>query len=140
MHSCCWAAGDSVPARSPIRAVPDQPARPMPAGQRLHQEMGCSHPRLDCPEGMLDRLAPLAHFSRVLVEPALDGFENMLILPARDPSLLAGGAAVLDGTGEYRLWPGERWLAPDATLAVLEGISAHGLHHEHDAGQRRKPI
>jgi hypothetical protein len=42
--------------------------------------------------------------------------------------------------GEYRLWPGERWLAPDATLAVLEGVSAHGLHHEHDAGQRRKPI
>src|SRR5262249_6347879 len=46
---------------------------------------------------MLNRLAPLAHFFRVLVEPALDGFENMLMLPARDPSLLAGGAAVLDG-------------------------------------------
>jgi hypothetical protein len=46
---------------------------------------------------MLDRLAPLAHFFRVLVEPALDGFENMLMLPARDPSLLAGGTAVLDG-------------------------------------------
>src|SRR5690242_17363515 len=46
---------------------------------------------------MLDRLAPLAHFFWVLVEPALDGFENMLMLPARDPSLLAGGAAVLDG-------------------------------------------
>ncbi len=30
--------------------------------QRLHQEMGCSHPRLDCAEWMLDRLAPLAHF------------------------------------------------------------------------------
>jgi hypothetical protein len=45
---------------------------------------------------MLDRLAPLAHFLRVLVESALDGFENMLMLPARDPSLLAGGAAVLD--------------------------------------------
>ena len=46
---------------------------------------------------MLDRLAPLAHFFRVLVEPALDGFGNMLMLPARGPSLLAGGAAVLDG-------------------------------------------
>src|SRR5215831_8405186 len=45
---------------------------------------------------MLDRLGPLAHFFRVLVEPALDGFANMLMLPARDPSLLAGGAAVLD--------------------------------------------
>jgi hypothetical protein len=65
--------------------------------QRLHQEMGYSHPRLDCPERMLDRLTPLAHFFRVLVEPALHGFENMLVLPARDPSFLAGGAAVLDG-------------------------------------------
>ena len=39
---------------------------------------------------MLDRLAPLAHFFRALVEPALDGFENMLMLPARDPALLLG--------------------------------------------------
>ena len=67
------------------------------ARQPLHQEVGCSHPRLERPERMLDRLAPLAHFFRVLVEPALDGFENMLMLPARDPALLAGGAAVLDG-------------------------------------------
>src|SRR5262249_53147308 len=47
------------------------------------------------PERMLDRLAPLAHFFWVLVEPALDGLENLLMLPTRDPSLLAGGAAVL---------------------------------------------
>jgi len=46
---------------------------------------------------VLDRLAPLAHFSRVLVEPALNGFENMLVLPTRDPSDLARGAALLDG-------------------------------------------
>ena len=52
--------------------------------------MGCSHPRLDCSERMLDRLAPLAHFFRMLVEPALHGFENMLMLPARDPSFLLG--------------------------------------------------
>src|ERR1700730_6040615 len=45
---------------------------------------------------VLDRLAPLAHFSRMLVEPALNGLENMLMLPTRDPSLLAGGAAMLD--------------------------------------------
>src|SRR6516162_11914925 len=67
------------------------------AWQPLHQDVGCSHPRLERPERMLDRLVPLAHFFRVLVEPALDGFENMLMLPTRDPSLLAGGAAVLDG-------------------------------------------
>jgi hypothetical protein len=29
------------------------------AWQRLRQEVGCSDPRLDCPERMLDRLAPL---------------------------------------------------------------------------------
>src|SRR5207253_9101714 len=62
--------------------------------QSLHQEVGCSHPRLDCPERMLDRLAPLAHFFRMLVEPALHGFENMLMLPSRDPWFLAGRAAV----------------------------------------------
>src|SRR4029453_13603592 len=36
------------------------------AWQRLHQEVGCSHPGLDRPEGMLDRLAPLAPFFRML--------------------------------------------------------------------------
>src|SRR5260370_39283936 len=46
---------------------------------------------------MLDGLAPLAYFFRMLVEPALHGFESMLMLSARDPSLFAGGAAVLDG-------------------------------------------
>src|SRR6202048_5344937 len=67
--------------------------------------MGCSHLRLDCPERMLTRLAPLAHFFRVLVEPALDGFENMLMLPARDPSFLAGGAAVFDGAARAGIGP-----------------------------------
>jgi hypothetical protein len=46
------------------------------AWQRLHQEVGCSHPGLDRSEGMLDRLTPLAHFFRMLVEPALNGLEN----------------------------------------------------------------
>src|ERR1700719_2946576 len=75
------------------------------AWQRLHQEMGCSHPRLDYPEGMLDRLAPLAHFFRMLVEPALHGLENMLMLSSRDPSLLAGGAAVFDGAARAGIGP-----------------------------------
>ncbi len=39
--------------------------------QRLHQEVGCSHPGLDRAEGMLDRLAPLTHLLRMLVEPTL---------------------------------------------------------------------
>jgi hypothetical protein len=36
---------------------------------------------------MLNRLAPLAHGLRVLVEPPLHSFENMPMLPARDPAL-----------------------------------------------------
>jgi hypothetical protein len=54
------------------------------AWQRLHQEVGCPHRGIDRPEGMLDRLAPLAHFFRVFVEPALDGLENLLMIPTRD--------------------------------------------------------
>src|SRR5450759_3340613 len=46
---------------------------------------------------MLDRLAPLAHLLRMLVEPALHRLKNVLVLPSGDPSLLAGGATVLDG-------------------------------------------
>src|SRR5476649_1578777 len=46
---------------------------------------------------MLDRLAPLAHLLRMLVEPALHRLENGLMFPSGDPSLLAGGATVLDG-------------------------------------------
>jgi len=38
--------------------------------QRLHQEVGCAHPGVDRAEGMLDRLAPLAHLLRMLVEPS----------------------------------------------------------------------
>jgi hypothetical protein len=33
----------------------------------------------------------------VLVEPTLNGFQNVLMLPSRDPSLLGGSAAMLDG-------------------------------------------
>ena len=68
--------------------------------QRLHQEVGCTHPGLDRAKGVLDRLASLPHFFWVLVEPALNGFENMLMLPTRDPSLLAGSAALL----EWQFW------------------------------------
>ena len=64
---------------------------------RLHQEVGCSHPGLDRAEGMLNRLAPLAHLFRMFVEPALHRLKNVLVLPSGDPALLAGGAAVLDG-------------------------------------------
>ena len=47
--------------------------------QRLHQEVHRAHARLDRREGVLDRLAPLAHGLRVRVEPPLHGFEHMLV-------------------------------------------------------------
>jgi hypothetical protein len=44
-------------------------------------------------------------FFPVLIEPALDGFENMLMLPTRDPSLPAGGAAItLIGAVAMGVW------------------------------------
>ena len=65
--------------------------------QRLHQEVGCAHPGLDRAEGMLNRLAPLAHLLRMFVEPALHRLKNVLVLPSGDPSFLAAGAGLLDG-------------------------------------------
>ncbi len=52
--------------------------------QRLHLEVGGAHPGLDGAEGMLDRLAPL------------DRLEDMFVLPAGNPALLARGALTLD--------------------------------------------
>src|SRR4029434_6970398 len=64
-----------------------------------------SHPGLDRAERMLDRLAPLAHLLRILIEPALHRLENVLMLPSGDPSFLAGGAAVLDGAALAGIGP-----------------------------------
>src|SRR6516165_3037124 len=54
---------------------------------------------------MFDGLAALAHGLRVLVEALLDGLQHMLMLPARDPSLLAGRAARLKHTVAARVGP-----------------------------------
>ena len=50
------------------------------------------------PNGCSTRLASLTHLFRMLIEPALHRFENVLMLASGDPSLLGGGAAMLDGT------------------------------------------
>ena len=71
----------------------------------LHQEVSCAHPRLDRAEGVLHRLAPLAHPLRVLVEPPLDRLKNILMLPAGDPPFPARGAAVPDGTVQTCVGP-----------------------------------
>jgi hypothetical protein len=43
-----------------------------------------THARLDRAELMLDCLAPYTHLLRMLVEPALNSLEYMLVLPSRD--------------------------------------------------------
>jgi hypothetical protein len=75
-------------------------------GQTLHHKMRRPPSSLQRAKGMLGRLATLAHSVRVLVEPLLYGLQHMLMLPARDPSLLASGAALFDRaalTGEATL-------------------------------------
>ena len=48
---------------------------------------------------MLDRLPPLAHGLRVGIEPLLHRLDDVLVLPPRDPTLVARGAVVLDHAG-----------------------------------------
>ena len=91
-----WAFGAVVIRVSAVRQIVQRHFGGNP-WQRLHEEVGCSHPGLERAERVLDRFAPLAHLLRMLVEPALNRLENMLMLPSGDPPLLAGGAVMLDG-------------------------------------------
>lgn len=50
------------------------------------QRSGSAHPGLHRTARMLDRLAP-PHPLGMIVEPMLDGLEDMLILPTREPAL-----------------------------------------------------
>ena len=54
------------------------------------------HSHLHRAEGMFDCLATLTHGLRVLVEALLYCLHHILMLPSRDPTLLAGGAAILE--------------------------------------------
>jgi hypothetical protein len=71
---------------------------------------------LDRAEGVLDRLTPLTHRLRVLVETTLHRLDDMLVLPSRDPALLARGALILDSAGPARVRPIATQL-----LSVLNG-------------------
>jgi hypothetical protein len=70
--------------------------------QRLHQEVGCTHPGFDRAEGMLDRFPPLAHLLRTLVEPALYCLKNMLMLPTGDPAPIASRLRPAVPDGQFR--------------------------------------
>src|SRR6516162_3064095 len=54
---------------------------------------------------MLGCLATLAHGVRVPVEALLYGLQHILILPARDSSLLASGAALFDSAAQTSVGP-----------------------------------
>jgi hypothetical protein len=96
--------------------------------QRLHQEVGGAHPGLDGAEGMLDRFAPLPHLLWVLIEPALHGFENVLMLPSGDPTLLAGSATLLDDTALASIGP----VAAQDQSVFLGRVASSAIPHRSD--------
>ena len=48
---------------------------------------------------MLNRLAPAAHGLGILIQPLLHGFDNVLMLPSRDPAFFGCGALIFDCAG-----------------------------------------
>ena len=79
-----------------------------------------AHPHLERAEGVLDRLAALAHGLRILVETPLHRLQYMLVLPAGDATLLARRAAVLDRAGAARIGPVAPQLLPVLLVHVVE--------------------
>ena len=75
------------------------------AWQRLCQEVGRAHAGFDGTERMLDCLATLTHLFWMLIESALNRFENVLIFPSRDPPLFGGSALVFDGAVRASVGP-----------------------------------
>jgi len=73
--------------------------------KRFSQKMRCPHAGFHGAERMLDCLPPLPHGLRVVVEAPLHLFQNVLVLPARDPPLLAGRAASFKCTVTTRIGP-----------------------------------
>src|SRR5262245_32068607 len=68
---------------------------------------------------MLDRLAACTHRLRIFIEPLLRGFENVLVLPAWNASLVARRAFRFQQT----MWAGVRPITPHH-LAILLGRHA----------------
>ena len=74
-------------------------------GQTLHQEVRRAHPHLQRAKGMLGRLTTLAHRVRIVIEALLYGLQQMLMLPARDPPLLASRAALFNSAALTGIGP-----------------------------------
>jgi hypothetical protein len=70
---------------------------------------------------MFDRLTALPHGLRVFVEALLYGLQHILMLPARDAPLHAGGAALLERTVATRICPIASQLLPGLLVRVVVG-------------------
>jgi CRP-like cAMP-binding protein len=78
---------------------------------------------------MLDRLAPLTHRLRVLVEAPLDSLQHVLMLPAGEAALPASGALILDRTGPAGVGPVavQREPVPLSAASCRSGLSLRVL-------------
>jgi hypothetical protein len=73
--------------------------------ERFGQEVRRPHAGFHRSERMFDRLPPLPHGMRVVVEASLCLLQHMLVLPARNPPLLASRAASFECTVTARIGP-----------------------------------
>ena len=64
--------------------------------ERAHSEVRRSHPGLDRAERVFDGRAAQTHQGGVAVHTIVHRLDQMLVLPAGDPALLARGAARLE--------------------------------------------
>ena len=64
-------------------------------GTRL--QVASAHPVLDGTEDVLDRSSTESHRAGLAVETCLHGLDDLLVFPALDPTLDAGGAVCLYG-------------------------------------------
>jgi hypothetical protein len=69
---------------------------------------------------MLNRLAPAAHGLRILIQPLLHGFENVLVLPSCDPAFFGCGALILDCAGLTGVRPVAAHLLPMFLVGTVE--------------------
>ena len=63
----------------------------------FHPEVNIPHARLERAKRMRLRVTADAHFFRVLVKLPFSHFENLLMLPTRNPPFLGRGADMRDG-------------------------------------------
>ena len=75
---------------------------------------------------MLDRLAALTHGLRVLVEPSLDGLENLFVLPPSDAAFLARWATLLDGAMLAGVGPGAAQCSARLFIRIVVGETLSG--------------